>query len=255
MPAEDIVMSQGGGKSKKKAAEPQRTSSRARVVSKSMRYVDEDTRREVKERAIQMLEADNYNEQDYDAGADDDGGAYRGGDGEEDKLQKKKKSKTASIEFWGKKWKLMKVKPLERMIVEQGYDNSNRGYDEYVENNGVDDEENSNGDQYGDDSDNNSDNSNSNKGRRRSKKGNNSSATSAAAATTIGGGGGGGGDVSFPNYVSVLAGPSKYPPRHFCSICGYFGKYSCVRCGSKYCSIKCNKTHAETRCMKFGTSI
>jgi hypothetical protein len=52
------------------------------------------------------------------------------------------------------------------------------------------------------------------------------------------------------NYVTVTAEPSQLPARHFCSVCGYIGKYSCVRCGLRYCSNRCNNHHTETRCLK-----
>ncbi|CAN6674796.1 hypothetical protein TRVA0_065S00562 [Trichomonascus vanleenenianus] len=42
----------------------------------------------------------------------------------------------------------------------------------------------------------------------------------------------------------------KYPPNKMCSICGYWGKVTCVRCGAKYCGIRCEATHRETRCLK-----
>ena len=33
------------------------------------------------------------------------------------------------------------------------------------------------------------------------------------------------GQMNFPNYLSVAAKPSKYPPRFFCSVCGFWSKY------------------------------
>ena len=57
--------------------------------------------------------------------------------------------------------------------------------------------------------------------------------------------------MNFPNYLSVVAKPSKFPPRFFCSVCGFWAKYSCTRCGLRYCSMKCQETHKETRCIKF----
>ncbi len=127
------------------------------------------------------------------------------------------------------KWKTRKIKSLERMIVEQGYD---RLTSDGSLNSKVDSVEDAEANEDSDDSD-------------------------SPARTTARGGGATAGlvNIAFPNYLSVQADPSIYPARHFCSICGYPGKYSCIRCGSKYCSIKCNKTHSETRCMKFGTSI
>ncbi|KAF9578026.1 Zinc finger HIT domain-containing protein 1 [Lunasporangiospora selenospora] len=57
--------------------------------------------------------------------------------------------------------------------------------------------------------------------------------------------------VEEPSYVTATMGPSKYPPRHFCSVCGWKGIYCCKRCGMRYCDLRCLKTHEETRCMKF----
>ncbi|KAI8854703.1 hypothetical protein BC829DRAFT_379451 [Chytridium lagenaria] len=54
-----------------------------------------------------------------------------------------------------------------------------------------------------------------------------------------------------PNYLTAAMGPSQYPPRKICTVCGFFSKYKCVRCGMLYCSIKCKGTHEETRCLKF----
>jgi zinc finger HIT domain-containing protein 1 len=94
-----------------------------------------------------------------------------------------------------------------------------------------------------------------------------------------------------PNYLSAAAGSSKSTAvRKFCSVCGnmsmyvtnysavellkdvpYFyhptvpwpglglsllasvlsSRYTCVRCGSKYCCRKCYAVHTETRCLKF----
>lgn len=57
-----------------------------------------------------------------------------------------------------------------------------------------------------------------------------------------------------PNYHSAVApSPEKFnlPRRHFCSVCGFEGKYTCVTCGSRFCSINCQGTHKETRCMKW----
>eukprot|EP01102_Stenamoeba_stenopodia_P022301 TRINITY_DN923_c0_g3_i5.p1 TRINITY_DN923_c0_g3~~TRINITY_DN923_c0_g3_i5.p1 ORF type:complete len:235 (+),score=42.70 TRINITY_DN923_c0_g3_i5:90-707(+) len=53
------------------------------------------------------------------------------------------------------------------------------------------------------------------------------------------------------DYLKVAAAPSKYPPRSFCSTCGYPAAYRCVECGSRFCSIKCNEVHKEFRCLKW----
>jgi hypothetical protein len=46
-----------------------------------------------------------------------------------------------------------------------------------------------------------------------------------------------------PNYVTAAATPSPLPPRHFCSVCGYWGRHACARCGMRYCCLKCQETH------------
>ncbi|KAI1309505.1 Zinc finger HIT domain-containing protein 1 [Mortierella claussenii] len=59
------------------------------------------------------------------------------------------------------------------------------------------------------------------------------------------------GNYDAPTYVTAAMGPSRYPDRQFCSVCGWTGKYKCSRCGMRYCDLKCLKTHEDTRCMKF----
>ncbi|KAI8388167.1 uncharacterized protein BYT42DRAFT_611234 [Radiomyces spectabilis] len=54
-----------------------------------------------------------------------------------------------------------------------------------------------------------------------------------------------------PSYLTCNAAPSNYPPRHFCSVCGFSSNYKCLRCGMKYCSVQCLGTHQETRCLKW----
>ncbi|KAG0260109.1 Zinc finger HIT domain-containing protein 1 [Mortierella polycephala] len=54
-----------------------------------------------------------------------------------------------------------------------------------------------------------------------------------------------------PTYVTAAMGPSRYPERQFCSVCGWKGMYKCNRCGMRYCDLRCLKTHTDTRCMKF----
>ena len=39
----------------------------------------------------------------------------------------------------------------------------------------------------------------------------------------------------FPNFINIRMGNCKLPNRSFCSICGLLSKYSCPRCGEKYC--------------------
>lgn len=52
-------------------------------------------------------------------------------------------------------------------------------------------------------------------------------------------------------FIDVSAPPSKLPRRHLCAVCGFPAPYSCITCGTRYCSINCQKTHAETRCLKW----
>lgn len=55
-----------------------------------------------------------------------------------------------------------------------------------------------------------------------------------------------------PSYLTAAVGPSSLTSRrHFCSVCGYIAPYTCVRCGSRFCSVKCQTVHNDTRCQKF----
>jgi zinc finger HIT domain-containing protein 1 len=51
-----------------------------------------------------------------------------------------------------------------------------------------------------------------------------------------------------PTYFSAAAAPSIFPARKFCSVCGNFSKYACMRCGQRVCGTRCDNTHHETRC-------
>jgi len=79
------------------AVPTKRSSSRVAVVSKAMRRVDDDTRREVRNKRLLALEADNYNEKGGAGGGVDDD-AYEDEDENEDKAS----GKSA--------WKLKKAK-------------------------------------------------------------------------------------------------------------------------------------------------
>ena len=37
----------------------------------------------------------------------------------------------------------------------------------------------------------------------------------------------------------------RYPVRVFCSICGYWGKVKCVKCGTRVCALECMESHRE----------
>ncbi|KAK3837215.1 MAG: hypothetical protein JOS17DRAFT_437186 [Linnemannia elongata] len=57
-------------------------------------------------------------------------------------------------------------------------------------------------------------------------------------------------DPTEPSYLTADMGPSRYPARRLCSVCGWRGLYSCNRCGMRYCGLPCLKVHQDTRCMK-----
>merc|ERR1712150_185129 len=59
------------------------------------------------------------------------------------------------------------------------------------------------------------------------------------------------GNKDGPSYLSVAVPPSKLPERLFCAVCGYKSNYTCVQCGTRYCSVKCLGTHQDTRCPKW----
>ncbi|KAJ3518889.1 hypothetical protein NM688_g9379 [Phlebia brevispora] len=50
-----------------------------------------------------------------------------------------------------------------------------------------------------------------------------------------------------PTYLTAAAPAPKVPPRMFCTVCGYWGKYRCKRCGMAYCDKNCEDVHDETR--------
>lgn len=54
-----------------------------------------------------------------------------------------------------------------------------------------------------------------------------------------------------PKFTGAVVPPSNFPPRNFCSPCGFPSHYNCITCGAKYCSVACLKIHSETRCLKW----
>ncbi|XP_064615352.1 zinc finger HIT domain-containing protein 1-like [Liolophura sinensis] len=54
-----------------------------------------------------------------------------------------------------------------------------------------------------------------------------------------------------PNYMSACTPQSPFPERHFCAVCGFPSNYTCVQCGTRYCSVRCLGTHRDTRCLKW----
>ena len=54
-----------------------------------------------------------------------------------------------------------------------------------------------------------------------------------------------------PGYLAAQVPESRLPPRKLCAVCGFPGSYTCVTCGTRYCSLKCQETHQDTRCLKW----
>ncbi|XP_020589151.1 SWR1 complex subunit 6 [Phalaenopsis equestris] len=55
-----------------------------------------------------------------------------------------------------------------------------------------------------------------------------------------------------PTYWRAAVGPpTSSSRRYFCSVCGFIGNYTCVRCGVRFCSSRCQVIHNDTRCLKF----
>ena len=55
-----------------------------------------------------------------------------------------------------------------------------------------------------------------------------------------------------PSYLTGAVGPpTTTAQRKFCSVCGDASRYTCVRCGSRFCCNRCSVVHTETRCLKF----
>ena len=55
----------------------------------------------------------------------------------------------------------------------------------------------------------------------------------------------------FPNFMNIRPKSSIYPLRKFCSVCGSLSRYSCPRCGERYCCLKCQNIHRDIKCLKF----
>ena len=50
-----------------------------------------------------------------------------------------------------------------------------------------------------------------------------------------------------PNWASIAAAPSRYPPRRFCTVTGLAGKYKCPVTGDYLATLDAYGTHRETR--------
>lgn len=55
------------------------------------------------------------------------------------------------------------------------------------------------------------------------------------------------------SYNASRAGPPALtaPPRHFCCMCGYWGKIRCKSCYLRTCGLDCYKLHEDSRCGAF----
>ena len=53
------------------------------------------------------------------------------------------------------------------------------------------------------------------------------------------------------NAARSAPGPTSIAPRSFCELCGYWGRYKCLKCGAKTCSVGCETVHVADRCLKF----
>lgn len=55
------------------------------------------------------------------------------------------------------------------------------------------------------------------------------------------------------SYNASRAGPplSTRPPRHFCCMCGYWGKIKCKSCHLRTCGLDCYRVHEDSRCGAF----
>ncbi|CAM9621798.1 unnamed protein product [Discosporangium mesarthrocarpum] len=165
--------------------EKKRASGRTVVISKSLRVVDDATRKMVKDARLEALEADNYNEaqegeqdDEYNLDEDDDRA-------ERHKARRTKGGAGAGKGKKGKKegrWRHRNFKSIHQVLYELTGELS----------------------------------------------------TYPGGATAL----------------SIDAPESKLPPRHFCPGCGYYGLYSCPRCGTRFCGTACLDHHKE-RCMKF----
>lgn len=45
---------------------------------------------------------------------------------------------------------------------------------------------------------------------------------------------------------------SRYPPRSFCEVCGYWGRVRCMKCGTRVCALDCLDIHREDCLTRYG---
>lgn len=44
----------------------------------------------------------------------------------------------------------------------------------------------------------------------------------------------------------------RYPARHFCEVCGYWGRVRCMKCGTRVCALDCLDVHREECVTRYG---
>jgi zinc finger HIT domain-containing protein 1 len=44
----------------------------------------------------------------------------------------------------------------------------------------------------------------------------------------------------------------RYPVRSFCSVCGYWGRVKCMKCGTRVCALECLEAHREECITRYG---
>jgi len=44
----------------------------------------------------------------------------------------------------------------------------------------------------------------------------------------------------------------RKPVRHFCEVCGYWGRVKCMRCGGRVCALECLNIHQEECFTRYG---
>lgn len=44
----------------------------------------------------------------------------------------------------------------------------------------------------------------------------------------------------------------RYPARHFCEVCGYWGRVRCMKCGTRVCALDCLNVHREECVTRYG---
>lgn len=47
-------------------------------------------------------------------------------------------------------------------------------------------------------------------------------------------------------------GNKRYPTRHFCEVCGYWGRVRCMKCGTRVCALDCLDVHREECITRYG---